>query len=379
MPGAKLYFYVSGTSTAATTYQNATVTTAHANPVVADVGGLFPAIWLSDNVAYDVTLKDSTGATQWSVTAVAGTSQASLVLTSAATGEPYTSTFVRFNEPAGTLKGQVGFTSAADNRFTITSREDAPINLLTGTPGDATSSILRAAVYGDADQSWINIYSGTTTGGAELRFYDIDATTVIGKIGHTSVSDDDLDILSLVSGADINLATTGTSEINLAPGGTIEAVVSATGVHIGASTAAPVIASGTGSPEGVVAAAVGSVYLRTNGTAAAGDVKYLKTSGAATNAGWVQDCSGGGATTASADPLTLPPTGVLHTISGTTNIASITASWAGRIAVLKFEGILTVTDGSNLVMAGNFVTTANDTLTLISDGTNWVEMARSVN
>lgn len=65
-------------------------------------------------------------------------------------------------------------------------------------------------------------------------------------------------------------------------------------------------------------------------------------------------------------------------ITGTTTITSMTASWPGRLAVLKFAGILTVTDGGNLKLAGNFVTSADDTLTLVCDGTDWIEVARSV-
>ena len=38
-----------------------------------------------------------------------------------------------------------------------------------------------------------------------------------------------------------------------------------------------------------------------------------------------------------------------------------------------------MTDGSNLKLAGNFVTTADDVITLVCDGTNWFEMSRSVN
>jgi hypothetical protein len=49
------------------------------------------------------------------------------------------------------------------------------------------------------------------------------------------------------------------------------------------------------------------------------------------------------------------------------------------MVVLQFADVLTVTDGSNLVLAGNFVTSLDDTLTLYCDGTNWREMARSVN
>lgn len=68
LSGAKLYFYLEGTATPATTYQNPGQTVAHANPVLADTGGLFPAIWLDADIAYDVTLKNSAGSTQWTVT-----------------------------------------------------------------------------------------------------------------------------------------------------------------------------------------------------------------------------------------------------------------------------------------------------------------------
>lgn len=73
-------------------------------------------------------------------------------------------------------------------------------------------------------------------------------------------------------------------------------------------------------------------------------------------------------------------TGNVQHISGTTNITSISSpTSAGFIATLIFDGVLTFTDGGNLVLAGNFVTTAGDSITLIYDGTVWVELCRSVN
>lgn len=73
--------------------------------------------------------------------------------------------------------------------------------------------------------------------------------------------------------------------------------------------------------------------------------------------------------------------GTYFDITGTTNITSIAAadSIAGRFIVLQFDGALTFTDGNNLKLAGNFVTTADDTITLICDGTNWHEISRSAN
>ena len=82
---------------------------------------------------------------------------------------------------------------------------------------------------------------------------------------------------------------------------------------------------------------------------------------------------------ASASTITLPDYGDYFNITGTTNITSVNPSWIGRRVVLKFAAILTFTDGSNLKLAGNFATSADDTITLVGDGTSWYEESRSAN
>jgi len=89
--------------------------------------------------------------------------------------------------------------------------------------------------------------------------------------------------------------------------------------------------------------------------------------------------SGGSRTIASAAGLNLPEEHDLVVVTGTTTVTTVVAQWAGRVVTLKFDGALTFTDGSNLKLNGNFVTTADDTITLACDGTNWFEIARSVN
>lgn len=88
------------------------------------------------------------------------------------------------------------------------------------------------------------------------------------------------------------------------------------------------------------------------------------------------------------DTLTIPSSATIYVpqemdnilVSGTTTITSIYASQqAGRRITLIFQGVLTFTDGSNLKLNGNFVTTADDTITLVCDGTNWYEVSRSAN
>ncbi len=78
---------------------------------------------------------------------------------------------------------------------------------------------------------------------------------------------------------------------------------------------------------------------------------------------------------------TIAATGNVFHVTGTTNITSVsgTSIVAGTTITIIFDGILTFTDGSNLKLAGNFVTTADDTITLTYDGTNWYEVARAVN
>ena len=86
------------------------------------------------------------------------------------------------------------------------------------------------------------------------------------------------------------------------------------------------------------------------------------------------------ASIASAATIAIPNGQRVATVTGTTGITNITATGhSGAVVSLIFAGALTVTDGGNLRMAGNFTTTADDVLTLACDGTNWHEVARSVN
>lgn len=213
LPGAKLYFYVSGTSTAATTYQNADLTVAHANPVVADAGGLFPAIWLSTTVTYDVTLKTTAGATVWTVSEVQGGVANTLTLTSVMSAEPYTLCNVNFAEPDGDVKGAMGYLDPATNALAVTSFEDAAIKISTGTPGDPTTAIRRATIYGDADEGYLSIQSNAAIGGATLKFTSQDEATTRGLVGFASVADSNLDITNSVSGGHIEFQTTGTGRV----------------------------------------------------------------------------------------------------------------------------------------------------------------------
>lgn len=98
------------------------------------------------------------------------------------------------------------------------------------------------------------------------------------------------------------------------------------------------------------------------------------------NSTGIRGLLGGGAAVASATAMPVPTGRVFH-VTGTTTITSITSTnfQSGACVTLIFDGILTFTDGSNLKLAGDFVTTADDTISLCYDGTSWFETSRAVN
>lgn len=73
------------------------------------------------------------------------------------------------------------------------------------------------------------------------------------------------------------------------------------------------------------------------------------------------------------------PTCDIHNVTGTTSITSITATNfpVGKRLVLTFAAALTFTDGNNLKLTGNYTTSADDSIELYYDGTNFFELNRS--
>jgi hypothetical protein len=62
LTGGKLYTYLAGTTTPATTYTTSVGNVAHPNPIVLDSAGRVPSsgeVWLANGTAYKFVLKDS--------------------------------------------------------------------------------------------------------------------------------------------------------------------------------------------------------------------------------------------------------------------------------------------------------------------------------
>jgi len=80
---------------------------------------------------------------------------------------------------------------------------------------------------------------------------------------------------------------------------------------------------------------------------------------------------------------TLPITGLgdLYYVTGSTTITDIAQGTRSRKITLVFTSSVTIQDGSGIQLAGgsNINATSNDTLTLVNDGSNWLQIAYSNN
>jgi hypothetical protein len=114
-PGARLYFYTSGTSAAVNVYTDSALTTAHSVPVTADSGGVFAPIYVNPTVSYRVVLKNSAGSTVWDVDPFPANSFETYPQTTAETAASVTPT--DYDYPAGDVRryGWVSGGSAATN------------------------------------------------------------------------------------------------------------------------------------------------------------------------------------------------------------------------------------------------------------------------
>jgi len=75
LTGGKLYTYLSGTTTPATTYTTNAGDVANTNPIILDAAGRVPSsgqIWLTQSIIYKFVLTTSTNVQLWSVDGLSG-------------------------------------------------------------------------------------------------------------------------------------------------------------------------------------------------------------------------------------------------------------------------------------------------------------------
>ena len=176
---AKAYFYETGSTTPKATYSNAGLTSANANPVVADANGRFGDIYLVAG-RYKVVLTTSADVAIDTLDPVDGTSQLISVASAPATTYP----FLRYHN---TTDGNVYRRNAADTAWINEGSVDSLINaasvteVLTGT--DAAKAVTPDALAG-LWQRGTDIASGTTlslpaTGGG---VFNVTGTSTVSGI-----------------------------------------------------------------------------------------------------------------------------------------------------------------------------------------------------
>lgn len=127
---------------------------------------------------------------------------------------------------------------------------------------------------------------------------------------------------------------------------------------------------------------VNAAIFRVRNTVSAGRFGYnpaLITSEVQRNR-WVLD-ERGPATVASAATIVVPAARVAS-VTGTATVTTIATTEPGHVITLVFASTATLTDGGNIKLAGaaaNFTATADDAITLVCDGTSWIETGRAVN
>jgi hypothetical protein len=228
------------------------------------------------------------------------------------------------------------------------------------TPGSTTvTGCQNLVLYGDNSsllncEAALGYVSSTNTLTADTVTVATQVIVPAGTAGAGSsifFSNDDNTGIFSPAAANIGVVTNGTERFRFGSGGILSV---ASGVNLGTSVAAP---------DAAIVRHAANVAAVTN---ASTSTRFLL---------------GGGAAVASAATLPVPTGNVFH-VTGTTNITGgITSTnlGTGVQITLIFDGILTVSSGGNLIIVGGtFATTANDTLTLVYDGTNWFEIARTV-
>ncbi len=121
----------------------------------------------------------------------------------------------------------------------------------------------------------------------------------------------------------------------------------------------------------------GGSGVRTTGTCSGIDIGGSRLSGnvapavAGTGYKATGHVDGALGTVTAAAALTLPAQRPVVQVNGNTSITSITATWDGDVVYLRFTGTPTLTKGSNLKLAADFVATADDVIGLTCNGTNW--------
>lgn len=168
--GAKLYFYVTATSTPKNVYQDRALTTPHANPVLADANGGFAAIWLNNDVLYRAVLKTSADVTLKTWDDIGPNSATDLTSPTLAGNNVFTGTTNKF--------------SSAEPRIILDETDGGTDKRLWDF--DIGGGVLKLRTRTDADGVGVDILTVTRGSGTAVTSIALGQTTTIG--GNTAAT-----------------------------------------------------------------------------------------------------------------------------------------------------------------------------------------------
>lgn len=138
-PGAKLYFYESGTTTPIAVYDDAGLTTPHPHPVPADGAGRFESVYLEVGLSYRLVIKDRAGATLADIDPyIPGTAAGAELL------QPYVAQAQAAAVEAAEVLGQVDDAVASATASATASKNQAAASALAASGSSAAAAVSAA-------------------------------------------------------------------------------------------------------------------------------------------------------------------------------------------------------------------------------------------
>ena len=286
--------------------------------------------------------------------------------------------------------GHVGNTTGANVYFNRTSPEILNLVYFDNFMSDASAGM---GVYFDGSNPSVDIkFSNFTIKGGGLSTIGVSCSdTCVAnyvQFNNGSISEFKYEGVKIPDGA----SSFRMSEFNNVQvhGNATDISISSSGYYLGDATTDLTISGGCSGRNGLNGGAglqqhgikfgplLAPVNVRINDVDLTGNATTASISGG--SAAIVTNCqlSSVGIPIPSADKLFLRPGEEYFYVSGVTTITTIASTYKGRKVELIFQNTLTVVNGGNLKLAGDFISSPNSVLVLRYDGTNWIELSRNI-
>jgi hypothetical protein len=179
VPGAKAYFYLTGTTTAETVYQDAALTIAHDTPVLADANGIFPAIYHDGTCKVNILTADDVQVSGYPQDPVAyssnDTATASGVSFAPSAANPETNVQDAIDANATAIDANA--TAIDANATAIDANATAIVAATANLPRNIAYNAVDSYAFMCLNLSNAFVAAGTTYAGSSLYFAGLSATS----------------------------------------------------------------------------------------------------------------------------------------------------------------------------------------------------------